>query len=120
MLVTDGLRGHPVAIRFNFPFNQRLIQPSSVEIDQCSELDVPRSDQQQYQWQQQIGPVDGRVNANQLLQGKHGESNSISIAYNISNSIKCEYSLNNIDDNVSTKNIPYRLQMQVAVSLWSI
>ena len=70
MLVTDRLRGHPVAIRFNFPFNQRLIQPSSVEIDQCSELDVPRSDQQQYQWQQQIGPVDGKVNANQLLQGK--------------------------------------------------
>ena len=50
----------------------------------------------------------------------NGESNSISIAYNISNSIKCEYSLYNIDDNVSTENIPYRLQMQAAVSLWSI
>ena len=62
MLVTDGLRGHPVAIRFNFPFNQRLIYPSSVEIDQCSELDVPSSEQEQYQQHWQIGPVNGRVN----------------------------------------------------------
>ena len=83
--------------------NQHPIQPSSVEtepeIQHAISNDVPNANGQQ----QQIEPENRMVNANQLLQGEHGESNITLVANNVSDNIP---SVNSHDNVVSSTNFP--------------
>ena len=88
--------------------DQHPIQPNSVgtepEIQLAVSNDVPNAYGRQDQ-EQEIGPVNRMVNANELfqLQGEHGESNITSVANNVSDNIP---SVNNHDIVVSSTNFP--------------